>query len=129
MPKPEARTTAAGRWSPRTPRMSSFETKACTAPERPKPRTSAHSVSQNMKKASRTPQPMSPNAVASNCVLTPLLARGLAAFGERVGDAVTQVIVEHLECDRLERLGDSGDLRQHVDAVGVLADHPLQAAH
>ena len=36
--------------------------------------------------------------------------------------------VEQLQRDALERLGDRGDLGQHVDAVGLVLDHPPQAA-
>src|SRR5947199_6881286 len=53
IPKKVARETAGGRWSPITRCISSLETKAWTAPDSPKPSTSAHSVSQNMKNASR----------------------------------------------------------------------------
>src|SRR5438477_11988150 len=51
MPKPLARATAFGPWSPRTRCISSFDTNAWTAPESVNPSTSAHSVSQNMKNA------------------------------------------------------------------------------
>src|SRR5947209_15583070 len=54
IPKKVARPTAAGRWSPITRCISSLETKACTAPESPKPNTSAQRVSQNMTKPSRS---------------------------------------------------------------------------
>src|SRR4051794_15332981 len=63
MPKNEPRTTDRGPWSPRTRCISSLETKAWTAPDSPKPRTSAHSVSQNMKKPSRRLSPMSPGLI------------------------------------------------------------------
>ena len=48
MPKPVARATAAGRWSPSEARIWSFDTNAWTAPDSVKPRTRAHRVSQNM---------------------------------------------------------------------------------
>ena len=52
-PNMPARVIAAGRWSPRRARICSRDTNACTAPDRPNPTTSAHSVSQNMLNASR----------------------------------------------------------------------------
>ena len=70
MPNALARATAAGRWSPIVRCISSWDTKACTAPDRPKPSTSGHSVSQNMKKASRRLRPMSPDTEARMAVLT-----------------------------------------------------------
>ncbi len=39
------------------------------------------------------------------------------------------VVLEHLRRDLLERGLDGGDLRQDVDAVAILLDHPLDAAH
>src|SRR5205085_2837727 len=44
--------TVPDRWSPRTRCISPRETKACTAPERPKPSTSAQNVSKNIQKPS-----------------------------------------------------------------------------
>ena len=40
-----------------------------------------------------------------------------------------QVLVEQAEPDALQRLGDRRDLGEHVDAVLVVLDHPLQPAH
>jgi threonine/homoserine/homoserine lactone efflux protein len=51
------------------------------------------------------------------------------AGGQRVGHAVGHVVVEDLEREALERRVDGGDLREHVDAVAILLDHPLDAAH
>src|SRR5450756_2305710 len=48
------------------------------------------------------------------------------AYG--VLDAGTEVVVEEREGERLERLGDRGDLGEDVDAVLVVCDHLLQAA-
>ena len=48
---------------------------------------------------------------------------------ERAGDAVADVLVEDLERERLERRVDGGDLGEDVDAVAVVLDHPLDAAH
>jgi hypothetical protein len=45
------------------------------------------------------------------------------------GDAVPQVLLEEVHPDPLERLGDRGDLGEHVDAVRVLLDESLQAAY
>src|SRR6185436_5371286 len=59
------------------------------------------------------------------------LARGLrgVARGDRVRDAVPYVVLEQLHRDALERGRDGGDLRQDVDAVPLLLDHPLDAPH
>src|SRR5438552_2799131 len=38
------------------------------------------------------------------------------------------MLVEDLECERLERRVDGRDLGEDVDAVAVLLDHPLDAA-
>ena len=51
------------------------------------------------------------------------------ARGERIGDAVLDVVVEELERDALERGLHGGDLREDVDAVAILLDHPLDPAH
>src|SRR3984957_16036954 len=56
-----------------------------------------------------------------------LLGRAIAAFGQRLADTVAEVLLEQTEGDRLERLGGRRDLREDVDAVLVLLDHPLQA--
>src|SRR4029079_2113015 len=62
--------------------------------------------------------------------LLALLARhGRIAGCERLGHTVRDVVLEHLRGDTLERRLDRGDLREHVDAVPVLLDHPLDAAH
>src|SRR3954453_23022793 len=53
----------------------------------------------------------------------------LVAGGQRSRDAVAHVLVQDLEGERLERGVDRRDLRQHVDAVAVLVDHPLDAPH
>jgi hypothetical protein len=50
------------------------------------------------------------------------------ATGCRAGDAVVQVLVEQFDADALQRLADCGDLGEHVDAVGVVLDHPRQPA-
>src|SRR6266542_4245157 len=72
MPKPVARATDGGRWSPSTRCISSFDTNACTAPESPKPRTSAQSVTQNMKKPSHRLSPTSPAILATTTPVTDL---------------------------------------------------------
>ncbi len=46
-----------------------------------------------------------------------------------VAHAVAHVLVEQTETHALQRLRDRDDLREHVDAVLVVVDHPLQAAH
>ena len=61
--------------------------------------------------------------------LLALLPRGLGiAGGERAGDTVLHVVVEDPEGEALERGRRGRDLRQHVDAVPVLLDHPLDTA-
>ena len=44
-------------------------------------------------------------------------------------DAVVRVVVEQAQGNLVERGLSSGDLRQDVDAVAVVLDHPLDAAH
>ena len=44
------------------------------------------------------------------------------------GDAVTHVGVEQPEADTVERAPHGSDLRQHVDAVAVLLEHPHESA-
>ena len=44
-------------------------------------------------------------------------------------DAVTEVFVEQAEADILKCLGDGRDLGQHVDAVLVVIDHPLDTPY
>src|SRR4029453_1866994 len=50
-----------------------------------------------------------------------------AALLHGLGHAVSEVLLEQLQGERLECLGGGGDLREDVDAVLVLLDHPLQA--
>src|SRR5262245_23107641 len=57
------------------------------------------------------------------------LGLGRVARGERTRDAVIDVVVEDLEGQALERGVDGGDLREDVDAVAILLEHPLDAAH
>ena len=62
--------------------------------------------------------------------LAALLVRGgRVARGERAGDAVLDVLFEHLQRDGLERGADGAELRQDVDAVAVVLDHARDAAH
>ena len=56
-------------------------------------------------------------------------AASVAARRHRVGDAVREVVVEQLEGHRLQGLRRRRDLFEHVDAVPVVVDHPLEAAH
>ena len=44
-------------------------------------------------------------------------------------DAVLDVVLEHLQRNRLERCVDRGELREDVDAVAVVLDHPGDAPH
>src|ERR1700675_655354 len=48
---------------------------------------------------------------------------------ERVRDAVPDVVLEQLHREALERGRDGGDLREDVDAVPLLLDHPLDPAY
>src|SRR5207244_5755368 len=52
----------------------------------------------------------------------------LVTRSERTGDAVAHVAVEDLERERFERGVGRRDLREDVDAVAVVVDHPLDAA-
>ena len=56
-------------------------------------------------------------------------AAALVTRGDRVAHAVGDVILEQLRADLLERGLDGRDLGQDVDAVAILVDHPLDAAH
>jgi hypothetical protein len=40
-----------------------------------------------------------------------------------------EVFVEQLHANALQRLADRCDLGEHVDAVGVVLDHPAEAAN
>ena len=63
--------------------------------------------------------------------LASVMIRSASAWSSRldgVGDAVAQVVVEQLHGDALQRLGGGGHLGEHVDAVRVVLDHPLQPA-
>ena len=51
----------------------------------------------------------------------------LVAGADGVGDAVPEVLVEEVHRHALQGAGGRRDLGQHVDAVGVLVDHALQA--
>ena len=57
-----------------------------------------------------------------------LAAPSLGARRDGVRDAVREVLVEQAQADGLQRAGDGADLGEHVDAVGVLVDHPRDAA-
>jgi len=52
----------------------------------------------------------------------------LAALGYGFGHAVTKVIFEQAEGDRLQRPGDGGDLSEYVYAVHVFVNHALQTS-
>jgi len=52
-----------------------------------------------------------------------------SSLGDGLGHAVTEMIFEQPECDRLERPGDRRDLSQDINAVDVIIDHPLQTAN
>ena len=48
---------------------------------------------------------------------------------DSAGDTVPQVVVEQLEGDALQGTRRRADLGEHIDAVGVVLDHPLQATN
>src|SRR5687768_17404973 len=61
--------------------------------------------------------------------LLALLGRGLpVARRQGVLHAVPDVLVEHLERDALERLGDRADLGEQVHAIAIVLDHLLDPA-
>src|ERR1700730_1437143 len=114
-------------------------TKAWTAPESVKPRISGQSVSQNMKKLSRTLRPTSTSTCGTG--LRPHESRnrggGFGDLGVRLGSATAdrvahtgvQVPLEQLEGHTLPSPRGRRDLGQHVNAVGVLVDHTLEPAN
>ena len=55
-------------------------------------------------------------------------ASPVGGAGDRVLDAVSEVVLDEADRDALERALDRGDLGQDVDAVDVLVDHPLESA-
>src|SRR5215204_3328823 len=61
--------------------------------------------------------------------LPDLRVRDAAALRNRICDAVRQVVVQQCERDGLQRPRGRGNLRQHVDAIGLVVDHALQPAH
>ena len=63
MPYHVARAVAAGPWFPSLARICSLEMNAWTTPESVRPSANAQKVSQNMKKASRSPCPRSTRMV------------------------------------------------------------------
>ena len=62
-------------------------------------------------------------------LLALLLRDGGVPGGEGLGDTVRHVVLEQLCADLLQRSPHGRDLREDVDAVPVLLDHPLDAAH
>ena len=53
---------------------------------------------------------------------------GLIAGGDRVLDAMRNVVAQNLLLDPAERGAHRGNLRDDVDAVAVLLDHPRETA-
>ena len=45
-----------------------------------------------------------------------------------MADAAVQVMLEQLQRERIERRLDGAHLRQYVDAVAIVVDHPPDAA-
>src|SRR6266511_4236146 len=76
-PRPVARHNERGESSGMSRRISLFDTTACTAPERAKPRISAQRISQNMPKAKLSASKSSPN--------TSMSATAISCFAERAG--------------------------------------------
>src|SRR5690625_4262952 len=59
-----------------------------------------------------------------------LLPGGLVTtFGRGLDDAVADVFLDEADTDTLQCFGDRAHLGEHVDAVGVLLDHPLDPPH
>jgi hypothetical protein len=61
--------------------------------------------------------------------LADLLGTALAVLGNGLRHAVAEVVFQEPERDRLQCPGDRRDLRENVNAVLILVNHPLQAAH
>ena len=68
-----------------------------------------------------------PSTSISSAILLPLV--GLVAGGDRVLDAMGDVVAQDLLLDAAQRGAHRGDLRHDVDAVAVLLDHAGEAAH
>src|SRR2546422_9527613 len=124
-----------GRWSPMTRCIWERETKACTAPERPNPKISGQSVSQNMKNAMRRLSAMGPRI----CIpwlplcdaldgIDQFLHLGLVALADRGRHTAFDMVLEQQQPDLVDGGLDGVDLGQDVDAVGLLIDHPRDAA-
>jgi hypothetical protein len=57
-----------------------------------------------------------------------LLVQRVATMGNSIGDTVTEVLLQETYGDGLQCFVDRGNLRENVDAVFVILDHPLQSA-
>jgi hypothetical protein len=82
--------------------------------------------------SSRTPDdlPRAREPLNGSEQLLALLARDVRVTGgEGLGDAVRDVVLEKLRRDPFERRLHGRDLREDVDAVAVLLDHPLDPPH
>src|SRR5688572_16639271 len=55
--------------------------------------------------------------------------RGVVGLARGVDDAVRDVLLEQAEAHGLEGAGHRAHLGEDVDAVGVVVDHPRDAAH
>src|SRR6476646_6649116 len=53
---------------------------------------------------------------------------GVRSCDEAVRDAMSEMVLQQRHGDLVQRTGDRGDLREDVDAVGVLLNHPLDPA-
>lgn len=58
-----------------------------------------------------------------------LFFRDGASLRAGLGDTVREVVVQQRQRNRLKGFCCRGNLGEDVDAVGVLLDHPLDAAH
>src|SRR5947209_161925 len=125
MPKKLARAISLGPWPPRARCISARETNAWTAPDSPKPSTSAHSVSQNMKNASRRLAPARPRA----CRITscPSTRQAQTEGARRPGADQRQTATEHQDAH-----ADKDDTARWRYQVGVpleRVEQPAPAGH
>ena len=58
-----------------------------------------------------------------------LLLSLLTADPDRVSHTVSEMLVEQRQCHRLQSLGCGRDLREDVNAIGIVFDHPLETTH
>ncbi len=121
--------------------MASRLTKVCTAPDRLKPE---HQRPERLPEHEEALAKAPPDVVEHgdrNTIVEERTNRAIAADASLIfsadssppaftafSDAVLQVVVEQQQGHRLQSLRHRRDLFEHVDAVPVLVDHPLEAA-